>query len=94
MERQENAAAPNSAGHFLYNKSVFLLTSSVGKATAETLVTQATTRIGRSIAMLATTDIVRLAATIEPDLATLVGIEKAKRLAAALRVMVGGRVGV
>ena len=90
MEQQQTA---RHAGQFLFNKSVFLLTSSVGKAMAENLVTQATSRIGSSPSELVTDDIPQLAATLEPDLASFVGNDKAKRLASALRVMVGGFAG-
>jgi hypothetical protein len=86
MEQQQPS---RNAVQFLFNKSVFLLTSSVGKAMAENLVVQATARIGTNPASLATDDIARLAATLEPELASFVGNDKARRLASALRVMVG-----
>jgi hypothetical protein len=41
---------------------------------------------------LAPTDIPRLAMVLEPSLRDFVGNEKARRLAAALRVLVGGGV--
>lgn len=91
---QEGTISSSAKGEFLYAKSVFLLTSSVGKAMAEVLVKQAIAKIGSSSALLATGDIGRLAATLEPELASLVGADKAQRLASALRVMVGGSLNV
>jgi hypothetical protein len=80
----------NDDGHFLVVKSVFLLTSSVGKDMAETLIHQAMERIGVTEGTLRRTDFVRLSAHIEPALQPFVGQDKAQRLASALRVLVGG----
>jgi hypothetical protein len=75
---------------FLITKSVFLLTSSVGKDMAETLIHQAMSHIGLTPATLTRGDIVKLSVQIEPALRPFVGIDKAQRLASALRVLVGG----
>ena len=80
----------SSSGEFLVQKSVFLLASSVGKVTAETLITQAIDKIGRTRAGLTASDIPPLALSLKPALSTFVGDEKAERLTAALRVLVGG----
>jgi hypothetical protein len=80
----------NDDSHFLIVKSVFLLTSSVGKDMAETLVNQAMTHIGVTPLTLTRSDIVKLSVQIEPTLRPFVGIEKSQRLASALRVLVGG----
>ena len=78
------------SGDFLVKKSIFLLTSSVGGAMAETLITRGLEQIGRNGSTLAQGDIVRLAAAIEPALRAFVGTDKARQLTAALRVLVGG----
>ena len=83
-----NAAASN--GEFLVRKSVFLLASSVGKVTAETLISQAIDRIGCTRTGLTASDIPPLAVSLKPTLSNFVGDEKAERLTAALRVLVGG----
>ena len=79
-----------SDGEFLVRKSVFLLASSVGRVTAETLISQAIDRIGCTRADLTPSDIPPLAVSLKPALSTFVGDEKAERLTAALRVLVGG----
>jgi hypothetical protein len=80
----------NDDSHFLIMKSVFLLTSSVGKDMAETLINQAMDHIGVTPLTLTRKDIVKLSVQIEPALRPFVGIDKAQRLASALRVLVGG----
>ena len=80
----------NDDGHFLVVKSVFLLTSSVGKEMAETLINQAMDRIGVTASTVTRNDMVRLSAHVEPALQPFVGLYKAQRLASALRVLVGG----
>jgi hypothetical protein len=80
-------------GDFLLRKAVFLLTSSVGSAMAETLVKKAVTQIGCTPQRLVKDDIKRLAGAIEPSLSEFVGIDKAARLTSALRVLVGGIAG-
>lgn len=92
MQPQELIA--NKSGGFLFKKSVFLLTSSVGKVMAETLVSNAVRHIGSTIETLAQKDISRLAVTLEPALREFVGYDKASKLASALRVLVGGSSGV
>ena len=78
--------------NFLLKKSVFLLASSVGKATAEKLIEQAVTQLRIDGSRLAVGDIPRLAGAIEPSLRALVGNDKAQKLASALRVLVGGAI--
>ena len=78
------------SGEFLVRKSVFLLASSVGKVTAETLISQAIDKIGRTRADLTPSDIPPLAVSLKPALSNFVGDEKAERLTSALRVLVGG----
>jgi len=78
------------SGEFLVRKSIFLLASSVGKVTAETLIGQAIDDIGRTRAGLTSSDIPSLAVSLKPALSNFVGDEKAERLTAALRVLVGG----
>jgi hypothetical protein len=68
---------------FFVQKSVFLLTSSVGKDTAETLIRQAMERTGRSAATLRQQDIVTVAGNLQPALNPFVGIDKAQCLASA-----------
>jgi hypothetical protein len=80
-------------GDFLLRKAVFLLTSSVGSAMAETLVNKAVIRIGCTPQRLVKDDIKRLAGAIEPSLSEFVGIDKAAKLTSALRVLVGGTSG-
>lgn len=77
-------------GEFLVRKSVFLLASSVGTVTAETLISQAIERIGCTRAALTESDISPLAISLKPALSTFVGDQKAEQLTAALRVLVGG----
>jgi hypothetical protein len=77
-------------GEFLVRKSIFLLASSVGKVTAETLISQAINDIGRTRTGLTLSDIPSLAVSLKPGLSNFVGDEKAERLTAALRVLVGG----
>jgi len=79
-----------SSGEFLVKKSVFLLASSVGTVTAETLISRAIDEIGRTRAGLTASDIPGLALTLKPALSSFVGDEKAERLTSALRVLVGG----
>lgn len=78
--------------NFLLKKSVFLLASSVGRATAEKLIEQAIIQLSIDASRLAVGDIPRLAGAIEPSLRTLVGNDKARKLASALRVLVGGAI--
>jgi hypothetical protein len=78
--------------NFLLKKSVFLLASSVGKATAEKLLDQGIIQLRIDASRLAAGDIPRLALAIEPSLRALVGNEKAQKLASALRVLVGGAI--
>lgn len=80
----------NDDSHFLVVKSVFLLTSSVGKDMAETLINQAMDHIGVTSLTVTRNDIVKLSVNIEPALRPFVGLDKAQRLASALRVLVGG----
>jgi hypothetical protein len=82
------------SGDFLFNKSVFLLTSSVGRVMAETLVGNALQKIGSTPESLVHSDISRLATALEPALCEFVGNDKAKKLASALRVLVGGMSGL
>ena len=88
MEVSGNTTA--CAGEFLIRKSVFLLASSVGSVTAETLISQAIEKIGRTRSGLTPSDIPQLAVSLKPALSSVVGNEKAERLTAALRVLVGG----
>ena len=87
---QSKDGIPSSSGDFLFRKSIFLLTSSVGQAMAETMVKKAVFLIGATPATLKQEDVPRLSTTLESALREFVGNEKAARLAAALRVMVGG----
>ena len=80
----------DQTGEFLLRKTIFLLTSSVGNAMAETLVRKAVFLIGVTPATLKQDDVPRLSSALEPTLREFVGNEKAARLASALRVMVGG----
>lgn len=80
----------NDDSHFLVLKSVFLLTSSVGKDMAETLINQAMEHIGVTSLTVTRNDFVKLSVSIEPALRPFVGLDKAQRLASALRVLVGG----
>jgi hypothetical protein len=80
-------------GEFLLKKSIFLLTSSVGRSTAETLVDKAVHLIGCTPQTLVKDDIRRLASAIEPSLSEFVGTDKATKLTSALRVLVGGIAG-
>jgi len=70
-----------------------LLTSSVGKAMAETLVNNAVKQVGTTPEMLAKDDVKRLSVALEGPLSELVGRDKATKLTSALRVLVGGVVG-
>ncbi|HEY7544390.1 MAG TPA: hypothetical protein VID27_05890 [Blastocatellia bacterium] len=87
---QTQSDIQKKSGDFLFNKSVFLLTSSVGRVMAETLVSNALQKIGSTPQSLIQSDISRLATTLEPALCEFVGSDKAKKLASALRVLVGG----
>ena len=88
MQPQGTLKEPSD--NFILKKSVFLLSSSVGKATAEKLLEQAMRQLRIDAPRLAAADIPRVAGAIEPSLRALVGNEKAQKLAAALRVLVGG----
>jgi hypothetical protein len=87
-------SAKSESGEFLLRKAVFLLTSSVGKAMAETLVRNAVKKIGSTPERLTKQDIKRLAAVLEPSLSEFVGNDKATKLTSALRVLVGGISGI
>jgi hypothetical protein len=87
---QSESGVKEPAGEFLVRKSVFLLTSSIGVTMAEKLVNQAMGQIGVEPAALTQSNIASLADAIEPALQPFIGHEKARRLAAALRVLVGG----
>ena len=78
---------------FLFQKSVFLLVSSVGKEMAETLICRALLEMGTDPQTLTRDDIEPLSLRLEPALTPFVGGDKARRLASALRVLVGGTVG-
>jgi len=88
MQTQNNIKA--ESGGFLIRKSVFLLTSSVGNAMAETLVGKAVAQIGATPESLTKQDIAKLAGVLEPSLREFLGSEKARKLSSALRVLVGG----
>jgi hypothetical protein len=91
---QPQGEVQKKSGDFLFNKCVFLLTSSVGRVMAETLVSNALQKIGATRQSLVQSDISRLATALEPALCEFVGGEKAKKLASALRVLVGGVTGL
>jgi hypothetical protein len=78
---------------FLFQKSVFLLVSSVGKEMAETLICRALLEMGTDPQTLTRDDIEPLSLRLEPALTPFVGGDKARRLASALRVLVRGTVG-
>jgi hypothetical protein len=80
----------NGDADFLFKKTVFLLVSSVGKEMAEALIGRALREIGTDPQALKKDDIERLSLKLEPALTPFVGGEKARRLASALRVLVGG----
>jgi hypothetical protein len=80
-------------GDFLFQKSVFLLVSSVGKDMAKTLIGNALQEMGADPKTLKRSDIEQLSLKLEPALRPFVGGDKAERLASALRVLVGGTVG-
>jgi len=82
--------AETSPGEFLLKKSIFLMTSAVGRDSAEAMLTSAITQIGLTPATLTQSDIARVADLIEPALRPFVGGEQARRLGSALRVLVGG----
>ena len=88
METQRNVA--QASGPFLIQKSTFLLSPSVGRAMAETLINQALQQLRLGVDDVAQGDIPALALKLEPALRQFVGDEKAQRLASALRVLVGG----
>jgi hypothetical protein len=79
-----------SSGSFLVQKSVFLLSPSVGKAMAETLINQSLEQLGIKGTDILQSDIPALSTRLEVALRPFVGDEKAQRLASALRVLVGG----
>ena len=78
---------------FLFQKSVFLLVSSVGKDMAEGLIERTLQEMGTDRKSLKPADIAQLSAKLEPALRPFVGNDKAHRLASALRVLVAGSVG-
>lgn len=78
---------------FLFQKSVFLLVSSVGKEMAEALIGRALREMGTDPQALKRADIEHLSAKLEPALIPFVGGDKARKLASALRVLVGGTLG-
>lgn len=83
-------AGGKNTGEFLVKKSIFLLSPSLGPAVAEKLVTRGLEFLRVEATSLAASDIPRLATVLEPSLRDFLGNEKAKRLASALRVLVGG----
>jgi hypothetical protein len=85
----QSGRASNS-GEFLVRKSVFLLTSAVGKSAAEAMILHAVGEANLSVQTLTPADIPRIAQLVEPALRPFVGDEQAHRLASALRVLVGG----
>jgi hypothetical protein len=85
--------AMKAEGDFLFQKSVFLLISSVGRDTAETLIQRALQQMGTDRKALQPSDIAQMSVKLEPALKPFVGDDKAQRLASALRVLVGGAVG-
>jgi hypothetical protein len=89
---QPQGVTKEPSENFLLKKSVFLLASSVGKATAEKLIEQAIIQLRIDASRLAVGDIPRLAGAIEPSLRALVGNDKAQKLGSALRVLVGGAI--
>jgi hypothetical protein len=91
---QPEAQAKVETGDFLLRKAVFLLTSSVGKTMAETLIDKAVKQIRSSPQTITKNEIKPLAHALEPSLAEFVGNEKAARLTSALRVLVGGITGI
>ena len=88
-----SAMSINAEADFLFQKSVFLLISSVGKEMAEALIGRALREMGTDPQSLKRADIEPLSVRLEPALTPFVGGDKARRLASALRVLVGGTLG-
>jgi hypothetical protein len=86
-------ADAKDTGQFLVRKSIFLLSPSLGPAVAEKLVMRGLEFLRVAPDSLVSADIPRLATVLEPSLRDFLGNEKAKRLASALRVLVGGAFG-
>ena len=88
----QSRTGQTNSGEFLVRKSVFLLTSAVGKSAAQAMIENAMLQAGLSVATMSPGDMASVAARVEPALRPFVGGEQARRLASALRVLVGGLV--
>ena len=79
-----------NTGEFMARKCVFLLASSVGNDMAAKIVQEGLASLGLQAADLTVNNMPHLSGVIERALRSFVGDDKARRLASALRVLVGG----
>ena len=71
----QSRTGQTNSGEFLVRKSVFLLTSAVGKSAAQAMIENAMLQAGLSVATMSPGDMASVAASVEPALRPFVGAQ-------------------